>query len=303
MFWDAEGPDKVLELIVVQLVLVKLPQFNKGKVWGCECVWWGGCINSLYNMFRNDVFCCQFQIPFLGGVWSHWTGKFSDDPSESQESTPSPSHPHQKHHAYHRTLQNEQEGRGKGIQKTTDCILCLGIDTWLPISGQHGLEESGQRLLSSPRGFHGKVGRQCIGERKLGKHATSSSGATQGSLRLGPWCAPSLSWGPNPHFSSSWSIPNPQQLQQPEIFSNKCSFQGGLHSTCMNTVNMVWRSQGSFWACPKYYIFFFPFSGSTSMLYSFIYTQIVFQLHTQLCRVEMPALPNLEPGCVSKSYR
>ena len=40
-----------------------------------------------------------------------------------------------------------------------------------------------------------------------------------------------------------------------------CSFQEGLHSTRMNTVNMVWRGQGSFWACPEYYTVFFPFFG------------------------------------------
>lgn len=52
----------------------------------------------------------------------------------------------------------------------------------------------------------------------------------------------------------------------PEVFGHKCSFQEGLHSTCTNTVNMVWRGQGSFWACPKHYNFFFPFSGKISIL-------------------------------------
>lgn len=71
-----------------------------------------------------------------------------------------------------------------------------------------------------------------------------------------------------------------------------CSFQEGLHSTCMNTVNMVWRGLGSFWACPEYYTVFFPFLGNVFILYSSIYTWTVSQLQTWLCRVETPALPN-----------
>lgn len=126
------------------------------------------------------------------------------------------------------------------------------------MSGQHSPGEPRRRLLSSPGLFHGQVGGQCTGETELGKHTTSSSyGRSPGWPEAGPLvlshfleaaCQALARLGPSLTHSSSSS---------PEVFRRKCSFQEGLHSTCMNTVNTVWRSQGSSWACPKDYNFSF----------------------------------------------
>lgn len=98
-FWlcPGWGHGHSVRLLVVHMVLARLHKFSMGNVWGvCVCVFVvEGGINSPYNMFKNDVFWCKSSIPFLGGAWSHWIGKFSDSPSESSKSTPSPSHPYQ----------------------------------------------------------------------------------------------------------------------------------------------------------------------------------------------------------------
>lgn len=52
------GSQSDIKLMVVQLVLVGLPQIQHGKGVGFVyvCVRWGGYTSSPYSMFRNNVF-------------------------------------------------------------------------------------------------------------------------------------------------------------------------------------------------------------------------------------------------------
>lgn len=177
--------------------------------------------------------------------------------------------------------------------------MWLGRDYWA--AGEGTVWPGGTWTEAAIR-LWGKVGEQCPGETGLGKHVTSSSywkspGWPEAGLR-----ALSLSKGSIPSLAPLGPCLTHRSFGSPEVFRSKCSFQEGLHSTCRNTVNMAWRGPG-FWACPEHYNFFFPFSGNIFVLYSFIYTWTVCQLKTWLCRVEMPALPNLKSGCASESFR
>lgn len=146
----------------------------------------------------------------------------------------------------------KNEGRGRGSR---------GAKTWQGprAAGEWAAwpEAAGEAAIKA----WGTVGRQCPGETGLGKHVTLPTPGAWGWARA-------LSLPKDPSMHGSLVIPGPQQLKSPEVFRSVCSFQGGPRFTCMNTVNTARRGL-LLLSSPEHHGVFFPFSGNTSILYSF----------------------------------
>lgn len=181
-------------------------------------------------------------------------------------------------------------------QRSRDCMLRLGTDGWA----------AGERTAQP----WGSLGRGCchvlgVSRVKWVDSALEKQdwvnirlplllGDLPGGLRLGPWCSSHFLEAPCQALAHLGPSLTPSSSSSPEVFRNKRSFQEGLHSTCTNTVNTVWRGQGSSGLAPEYYNFPFPFLAT---LPYFTHSHTLGQ--SASCRlgfvgVDMPALP--KPG-------